>query len=269
MNSSISPSVGNGEATDADQLRRRVVEIERHFHAMVHVVIPMGVALLHSGGREQLLEAILVEAKELCHADGGTLYLCNGDDRLEFVLLRNDTLGLRFGGSGGEPIPFAPLPLHDPDTGLPNERNVATYAALTGEVVNIADAYRAEGFDFSGTKTFDDRTGYRSISFLTVPLRNSGGVVIGVLQLLNALDRDSDAVVPFEVGVEPIVESLSTLAAAALEVYVREEGLRRQIRELHVRVDAEKRQRQVDAITETDYFQELQRRAREMRHRPS
>ncbi len=256
-----------GLDTSAEWLRRRVAELERHFHAVVHVVIPMGVALLHSGGREQLLEAILVEAKDLCNADGGTLYLRTADDQLEFALLRNDTLGIALGGSSGLPIPYPPLPLHDPVSGLPNETNVATYAALTGRTVNIADAYRAEGFDFSGTRAFDSQTGYRATSFLTVPLRNGADRVIGVLQLLNARDRETGTVVSFEAGVEPIVESLSALAAAALEVYLREEGLRRQIRELHVRVDADKRARQVAEIAETDYFQELQRRAREMRQR--
>lgn len=263
---SLSTSAGSPEL---DVLQRRIAEIERYFHAMVHVVVPIGVALLQSDGREQLLEAILREARELCNADGGTIYLCNDSGGLEFVLLHNDTLGVTYGGSSGKPIPFAPLPLRDPATGQANEGNVATYAALTGKLVNIADAYRAAGFDFSGTVAFDRQTGYRSTSFLTVPLRGSSDTVIGVLQLLNARDRTSGAVVPFEAGSEPIVESLSLLAAAALHVHMREESLRRQIRELHVRVDADKRQRQVAAIADTDYFQDLQRRARDMRRQSS
>ena len=268
MTTNVLPLAAGDQPGDAAALRHRVAELERHFHALVHVVIPLGVAMLHSNGRENLLEAILVEAKDLCHADGGTLYLRGDDDHLEFALLRNDTLGLALGGAGA-PIPFPPLPLRDAATGLPNEKNVATYTALTGHTVNIADAYGAEGFDFSGTRAFDSQTGYRSVSFLTVPLRGNDERVIGVLQLLNATDPATGAVVPFDAGVVPIVESLSTLAAAAMEVYVREERLRRQIRDLHVSVDVEKRERQVAAITETDYFQELQRRAREMRRRSS
>jgi len=254
-------------AEQVERLQRRIVELERHFNALVHVVIPMGVGLLHSNGKEQLLEAILLEAKDLCHADGGTLYLRNDDDQLEFAIVRNRSLGLALGGSSGAPIDFAPLPLHDPATGAPNQRNVATHAALTGLTVNIADAYAAEGFEFSGTIAFDRRSGYRSTSFLTVPLRNNESRVIGVLQLINATDPESGRVVPFDAAVEPIVESLSTLAAAALEVYIREEKLRRQIRELHVRIDQDKRERQVAEITESDYFQDLQRRARDLRRR--
>ena len=251
-----------------DLQQRRIEELERRFDALSKVVIPIGVAMLHSNNFHELLEAILLRAKELCHADGGTLYLRGEDDALRFVLLHNDTLGLALGGSKGGEIAFAPLPLFDPGSGEPNKRNVATHAALTGRTVNIADAYTVtEGFDFSGTRAWDSQSGYRSTSFLTVPLTNSEQRVIGVLQLLNATDPESGVVVPFDAGVEPIVESLSTLAAAALEVYVREEGMRRQIQDLHLRIDESKRAREVAAITETDYFQNLQRKVQELRKR--
>ena len=59
--------------------------------------------------------------------------------------------------------------MKDPQTGPPNHKNVASYAALSGQSVNIADAYESDNFDFSGTKKFDEGTGYRSKSFLTVP----------------------------------------------------------------------------------------------------
>ena len=62
---------------------------------------------------------------------------------------------------------------------------VAAFAALTGQTVNIADAYTEEGFDFSGTRNFDKKTGYRSKSFLTVPMKNHENEIIGVLQLIN------------------------------------------------------------------------------------
>ena len=59
---------------------------------------------------------------------------------------------------------------------------------MTGKSINVPDAYESDDFDFSGTKKFDEGTGYRSKSFLCVPLRNSQEEVIGVLQLLNAVD---------------------------------------------------------------------------------
>ncbi|MGB0670828.1 MAG: GAF and HD-GYP domain-containing protein, partial [Rhodospirillales bacterium] len=73
-------------------------------------------------------------------------------------------------------------------------------------------------FDFSGTKKFDQGTGYRSKSFLTVPLKNHDREVIGVLQLLNATDPDSGDVVAFDRdNIQPLVEALSSQAAVALD----------------------------------------------------
>ena len=92
--------------------------------------------------------------------------------------------GIAFGGTSGQPTSgkFPNLPLYH-DDGTPNTSMVAAYAALTGVTVNIADAYTAQGFDFSGTRKFDAGTGYRSRSFLTVPMRSTHEKeVIGVLQ---------------------------------------------------------------------------------------
>jgi hypothetical protein len=245
----------------------RIEALEQRFEAIVKAVIPIGVTLLGARDFQALLEQILLEAKALCRADGGTLYLRTESDELRFVIMRNDSLGIALGGSGGPPIPYPPLPMRDPVSGEPNERNIATYAALSGESVNIADAYAAEGFEFSGTIAFDQQTGYRSTSFLTVPLRNAHNRVIGVLQLLNAQDPASGQVVPFDPGLVPVVESLSTLAAAALEVYAREDRLRQEIRVLNVQIDEAKRARQVAEIADTDYFQVLQQKARQLRER--
>ena len=262
---SASPKVASTPFCEAHEAR--IEALEQRFEAIVNAVIPIGVTLLGARDYQALLEQILLEAKALCCADGGTLYLRTDDDALRFVIMRNDSLGISLGGSSGGEIPYPPLPLHDPDSGAPNQRNVATFTALNGESVNIADAYAAEGFEFSGTIAFDQKTGYRSTSFLTVPLRNAQQRVIGVLQLLNAQHPTTGAVVPFDAGLVPVVESLSTLAAAALEVYAREERLRREVRSLEVQIDESKRARQVAEIADTDYFQTLQRKARELRER--
>jgi HD-GYP domain-containing protein (c-di-GMP phosphodiesterase class II) len=93
---------------------------------------------------------------------------------------------------------------------------VAAYAAITGKTVNIADAYCAEGFDFSGTRQFDARTGYRSQSFLTVPMKDHEGEIIGVLQLINALNPDNGVVGEFSPADQRLAESLASQAAIAL-----------------------------------------------------
>ncbi|MEQ9126519.1 MAG: GAF domain-containing protein, partial [Alphaproteobacteria bacterium] len=69
---------------------------------------------------------------------------------------------------------------------------------------------------FSGTRAFDEANGYRSTSFLTLPLKDSRADVIGVLQLINAQDARGD-VVAFPASIEPLAEALASQAAVALE----------------------------------------------------
>lgn len=176
----------------------------------------VGMSLSAEKNKNRLVEMILLEAKELCNADGGTLYLRDEDDQLVFEILRTDSLGIAAGGTSGEPINFPPIPLYG-DDGKPNVANVASYAAVLKRSVNIADAYDRTDFDFSGTRAFDERNGYRSTSFLTIPLVNSVDRVIAVLQLLNARDRDSGEVVAFQREHQQIVEALASQAAIALD----------------------------------------------------
>jgi CheY-like chemotaxis protein len=208
---------------EAKYLQQLQVEME-HSDRLVNVVIPIGLALMREPDYNRLLEKILIEAKSLCHADGGTLYLRENEKFLKFVLLRNDSLKIKLGGSTGNPITFPPLNLFDPVTGKPNHHQVACHVALTGSSVNIADAYDVEGFDFRGTREFDQKTGYRSQSFLTLPLLNEQNEVIGVLQLINAQDAETGKVIPFDPILQQSVESLSLLAAAAVENYQRLQG---------------------------------------------
>jgi HD-GYP domain-containing protein (c-di-GMP phosphodiesterase class II) len=174
----------------------------------------VGVALSQERDIDKLLEAILVAAKHLTHADGGTLYRLMGD-KLHFAIVRTDSLAIAMGGTSGNPVPFYPIPLHDRD-GNPNRTMIAAYAALTHNTVNIADAYTEAGFDFSGTRNFDKRTGYRSTSFLTVPMKNHEGEIIGVLQLLNATDPATGRVTAFSTQDQRLAESLASQAAIAL-----------------------------------------------------
>jgi len=172
------------------------------------------------------------------------------------------------GGTSDNAIDFPPIPLFN-EAGEPNHSNVAAHVALTGASINIADAYEVEGFNFSGTRAFDKNTGYRSTSFLTVPLKNIHNHVVGVLQLINAIDPNTRRIIPFEPALEQIVSSLSSLATVALEAYIREQKLRRQIQQLRIEVDDVKRQQQVTEIIETDFFQDLQNKARRIRSRSS
>jgi HD-GYP domain-containing protein (c-di-GMP phosphodiesterase class II) len=179
-------------------------------------LIELGIALSAERDHGRLLEMILVGAKELTNADGGTLYLVGeGGRELRFAIMRNDTMGIALGGTTGAPIPFPPVPLRDSD-GAPNTKSIVAAAAVTGKTINLNDAYNAPGFDFHGAREFDARTGYRSKSFLTVPLKNHDAEVVGVLQLINARSAAGDTIA-FPADGTPLVEALASQAAIALE----------------------------------------------------
>lgn len=185
----------------------------------------VGIALSAERNKDRLLEMILLEAKSLCNADGGTLYLRTDDDHLKFAIMRTDSLGIALGGTTGTPITFAPIPMLDAN-GQPNLKNVATAAALLQRSVNIPDAYHAAGFDFTGTKAFDANNNYRSKSLLAIPLVNGEDRVIGVLQLLNSRDPITSELVAFAEEHQRIVEALASQAGIALDNQLLLEGQR-------------------------------------------
>ncbi|MCX8026558.1 MAG: GAF domain-containing protein, partial [Thermodesulfovibrionales bacterium] len=174
----------------------------------------IGIALSSVQELTNLFELIVDEARSFANADGGTLYLVNEEEQtLEFVIVQNDTMKTRMGGKSG-PITWKPVPLIV--DGKPNHSNVSSYVANTGKTVNIADVYEAQGFDFSGTRRFDAGTGYRSMSMLVVPMKNKDNEIIGVLQLINALDKQTKKPIPFLPSLVSLVESLASQAAVAI-----------------------------------------------------
>ncbi|WP_114416868.1 HD family phosphohydrolase [Marinospirillum perlucidum] len=176
----------------------------------------IGIALSAQSDQNQLLEMILSSARELTQADAGTLYMVEPEGpSLRFAMVQNDKLNIHLGGSGapvGDNFPLIPLYLEQQQ---PNERMIVAWSVLHKRTARIADAYHEEGFDFSGTRAFDEKTGYRSKSFLTVPLLNHEGEVIAALQLLNKLDAKGE-LTEFDDSDQDIAESLASQAAIAL-----------------------------------------------------
>ncbi|MDH3413293.1 MAG: GAF domain-containing protein [Gammaproteobacteria bacterium] len=189
----------------ADYLQKKLDVVQR--------LSEVGIALSAERDSARLMELILRSAKELTNADGGTLYTCN-ENELVFEIMLTDSLGIYLGGASGSEVGLPNIPLYDAK-GAPSEKTVAARAAVTGETVNIPDAYDATGYDFSGTRVFDKKTGYRSKSFLSVPMRSHDDEVIGVLQLINA-NNDSGEVVEFSIEHQEFVESLASQAAIAM-----------------------------------------------------
>ena len=175
----------------------------------------IGIALSAEHDNNRLLEIILMGAKELTNADGGTLYTVTEEATLKFEILRTLSLNIAMGGSTGKDIPFPALPIYLED-GKPNNNMVAAYSVINATTVNIPDAYLTEGFDFSGTRQFDEKMGYRSKSFLTVPMKNHENEIIGVLQLINAIDPQTNEIIAFSESHQHLVESLASQAAVAL-----------------------------------------------------
>ena len=185
----------------------------------------IGVALSAERDNKRLLETILLGAQEITNADGGTLYTITDDKHLKFEIMRNKTLALAMGGTTGKEIPFLPIPLYS-DDGKPNLTTVAAYATVNDKTVNIENAYSAQNFDFTGTRKFDEKTGYHSQSFLTIPMKNHESEVIGVLQLINAIDIDTHEIIPFSQANQSLVESLASQAAVAMTNQNLIEGLK-------------------------------------------
>ena len=145
-------------------------EVEKLADDLRLVILPLGIALSAEKDFSRLIERFVEKAMDLCNADGGSLFMRTDDDVLHYVVVRVNSLGMAYGGTSGVEVPFADLPLYDAQ-GAPVLENVATFTAHEEQPVNIADIYSEIEFDFSGTKEFDARNDYRSISCLTVPLR--------------------------------------------------------------------------------------------------
>ena len=180
----------------------------------------IGVALSAERDIEKLLALILQKSREITVADAGSLYLVepapdgNGDgSRLRFKLPQNDSVAV-------SDFQEFTIPL--------DKTSIAGYVALTGDPVNVADAYHLpEGTPYTISRSFDEKSGYRSRSMLVVPMKDHQEVVIGVVQLINK-KRDPEAVlqstslvddqvISFTEVDRKLVASLASQAAVAFE----------------------------------------------------
>lgn len=177
----------------------------------------IGIALSAEHDKTTLLEIILTSARELTQADAGTLYMIDPvAQEVHFPLVQNHSLNIFLGGKNQPSADlFKPIPLFD-QQGNANKQLVVTCAIHDQKTICIADVYNVSEYDFSGTKSFDAKSGYRSRSFLTVPLINHEGEVFGALQLINKC-IDSEKPQAFnELDIE-LAESLASQAAVALD----------------------------------------------------
>lgn len=181
-------------------------------------ILNIGIGLSKEKDRNHMLIAILEKGMEVTNCDAGTLYLYENNE-LVFKLMKTISKGINRGA--GEPITdMPPVPLE--------EENVCSYSAIHREIVNIPDVYNSSRFDFSGPRQYDSMTGYRTKSQLVVPLENNENELIGVLQLINAMDEDGN-VIAFDTQYEIIIRSLGSMAAIELTNLSYVEALKMQI----------------------------------------
>ncbi len=205
--------------TTSDQLLKRIGLLTR-----------ISTALSAEQDTNLLLETILLGAKELTNADGGSLYILEGRN-LVFQLVHTTSLRLHMGGSSGVPVNFPPVPLELAD-GSPNLRMVVTRSVLEDRIINIPAAYADQEFDFSGTRAFDTRTGYHSRSLLAVPMKDHENRIIGVLQLINAQGEDGATTRVFSSADQGLAAALASQAAVALNRRQLIDGLENLLRSL-------------------------------------
>ncbi|MFH2061002.1 MAG: HD domain-containing phosphohydrolase [Pseudomonadota bacterium] len=160
-----------------------------------------------------LLDMILSIARRFTQADGGTLYLCDHENQsLVFHVIHNTSLNIKESGST---INLPKVRLYK-DDGTSNLSNVSSYVFHTGEIVNIEDVYTTPKFQFDGTKQFDSALNYRSQSMVVIPMKNHEDEIIGILQLINAIDPLSKQTIPFSKNAQEKAAALANLTSVIL-----------------------------------------------------
>lgn len=179
----------------------------QHLIQQINRLAEIGRALSGEYDLNTLLEKICDEVRKFTYADACTLYIAK-ENQLHIRIFQNKSMGIRMGGKTGENIDMSPVDLV--------ESNVSAYVALKGVSVNIPDVYDTDLFDFTGPKGFDQDTGYHSTSMLVCPMRNHENDIIGVLQLVNAVNPDTGDIIPFLPDYVSLTESLASQAAVSI-----------------------------------------------------
>ncbi|OGG94113.1 MAG: hypothetical protein A2527_09710 [Candidatus Lambdaproteobacteria bacterium RIFOXYD2_FULL_50_16] len=202
---------------------KEIKELERQIDIMIEAGADLASSMKDRRGG---MEIILTSARKLTNADGGTLYMIEEEyydeplnpgelkaKYLNFEVLQNDSMNVYMQRRSSEEFFLPPVPMEV--EGVKNINNVSAYCGNTGEVINIGDVYDAAGFDFSGTKKYDETTGYRSQSMLVIPLRDHEAEIIGVLQLINRKNEEGE-VGEFTAADQAVVQAISYQAAVSL-----------------------------------------------------
>ena len=176
----------------------------------VKMLNKIGSSLSSSDDLANILNLIVTEAMKMTNSDGGSLYLLDQDKNvLDFTVIINNTLNINQKNKDD----WGSIPLVFKD-GRKNDKMVVAVCAMEEKLINIEDVYEVKEYDFSGTRMFDKKSGYRSCSMLVIPLKDHEKKVIGVLQLINKQRKNK--VVSFNKDDEELISSLASQAAISL-----------------------------------------------------
>jgi len=171
-------------------------------------LLELGIELNQLKDLDILLESILTNARKFVNADAGSIYICN-DNILDFTYTQNDTLQKRL--PPGEKLIYSTFSMPI------NTDSIAGYVATTGQLLNIPDVYHLPAnVPYSFSKKYDESTGYITRSVVTLPLKNTRGKILGILQIINAKDENGD-IIPFSSEDESLMLHFASVAAVALE----------------------------------------------------
>ena len=171
-------------------------------------LIRLGVELNELSDLDILLERVLSKARQVVSADAGSIYIREGSE-LHFTYTQNDTLQRRL--PNGEKLIYSTFSIPI------DEKSMAGYVATTGNSLNIEDVYHiAPTKPYGFNKQYDEASGYKTQSALTIPLKNATGQVMGILQVINAQDSENH-LIPFSQADEKIMHHFAATAAVALE----------------------------------------------------
>jgi GAF domain-containing protein len=182
-------------------------------YEQVERLTKIGIALSGEKDINNFFQLILDGAIYFTNADGGTIYTVSEDQKsLDFKLICTRSKNLKLGTADVSKWPS--IPLYEED-GSKRMKNFASFVANTGEPQSIEDVYYQDVFDNAGTKKYDASNDYRSKSMTAIPLKNHENEVLGVIQLINAMDAEGN-IIPFTQENITMLQSLASQAATAM-----------------------------------------------------
>lgn len=175
----------------------------------------IGLALSQQKDSGRIFDLIIEEALIFTNADAATIYSVSDTKKfLNFEIMQTKSKNYKAGGPFGT-IDLPAVPLYNPDDSA-NLSNLASCVFHTKEIFNFDDCYKQTRFDLQGTKIWDKAHNYRSKSMLAIPLKNHEEEVLGVIQIINALDPITSEIISFNKETVIMVQSLASQAAITL-----------------------------------------------------